>query len=512
MSRHPASLQELRVLIVEDESLIAEELRERLIRHGLSVVDVVDTGERAIQVATQHAPDLVLMDIRLKGRLDGVQAAEAIRRSVQAPVVFLTAHSDQDTLRRAQETEPFGYVLKPFDDRELVVAIEMSLHRHRLEQRLKESEQRYAATLSSIGDGVIATDPEGRVTFMNPIAEALTQWRLADARGLAIDHVFPVVVEATGAVYDNPSLEAMRLRRVVKLTEPVLMIARNREMIPIGDTAAPITDDTGKLLGAVMAFQDIRQRRLAEDALRQAEDQLRQMQKMEAVGQLADGMAHEFNNLLTVVLGYTNLLQKSLDRDDVRYSYAMQISDASRRAASLIQQLLTFTRQRVLKPQLLDCNHVVQETENLLRPVLGERIDLMPHLAPDLGLVEADPAQLQQLLVNLLVNARDAMPDGGELRLETANVALQAGQETRYLNAPPGAYVKLTVSDTGMGMGPEVMSRLFEPFFTTKEIGKGTGLGLAVVYGIVQQNRGDIEVQSAPAAGTTFTIYLPRVA
>jgi signal transduction histidine kinase len=223
-------------------------------------------------------------------------------------------------------------------------------------------------------------------------------------------------------------------------------------------------------------------------------------------------MAHEFNNLLTVVLGYTNLLQKSLDRDDVRYSYAMQISDASRRAASLIQQLLTFTRQRVLKPQLLDCNHVVQETENLLRPVLGERIDLMPHLAPDLGLVEADPAQLQQLLVNLLVNARDAMPDGGELRLETANVALQAGQETRYLNAPPGAYVKLTVSDTGMGMGPEVMSRLFEPFFTTKEIGKGTGLGLAVVYGIVQQNRGDIEVQSAPAAGTTFTIYLPRVA
>jgi len=347
---------------------------------------------------------------------------------------------------------------------------------------------------------------------MNLIAEVLTQWQLADARGLAIDHVFPVVVEATGAACDHPSLEAIRLRHAVNLTEPVLMIARNGEMIPIDDTAAPITDDSGKLLGAVMAFQDIRQRRLAEDALRQAEDQLRQVQKMEAVGQLAGGMAHEFNNLLTAILGYTNLLQKSLDRDDVRYGYAGQISDVSRRAASLIQQLLTFTRQQVLKPQLLDCNHVVRETEELLRPVLGERIDLMRDLAPDLGLVEADPAQLQQLLVNLLVNARDAMPDGGELRLETANVALQAGQETRYLNAPPGAYVKLTVRDTGMGMGAEVMSRLFEPFFTTKGIGKGTGLGLSVVYGIVQQNRGDIEVYSAPEAGTTFTIYLPRIA
>jgi len=156
-----SSLQGLRVLIVEDESLIAEELRERLTRHGFNVMDVVDTGERAIQVAAEHAPDLVLMDIRLKGQLDGVQAAAAIRRSVQAPVVFLTAHSDEDTIRRAQETEPFGYVLKPFNERELVVAIEMSLHRHGLEQRLKESEQRYAATLASIGDGVIATDPEG---------------------------------------------------------------------------------------------------------------------------------------------------------------------------------------------------------------------------------------------------------------------------------------------------------------------------------------------------------------
>jgi signal transduction histidine kinase len=324
--------------------------------------------------------------------------------------------------------------------------------------------------------------------------------------------VFPVVVEATGAACDHPSLEAIRLRRVVNLTEPMLMIARNGEMIPIDDTAAPITDDSGKLLGAVVAFQDIRQRRLAEDALRQAEDQLRQVQKMEAVGQLAGGMAHEFNNLLTAILGYTNLLQKSLDRDDVRYGYARQISDVSRRAASLIQHLLTFTRQQVLRPQLLDCNHVVRETEELLRPVLGAHIDLRHDLAPDLGLVEVDPAQLQQLLVNLLVNARDAMPDGGELRLETANVALQAGQGTRYLNAPPGAYVKLTVSDTGVGMEAEVMSRLFEPFFTTKGIGKGTGLGLSVVYGIVQQNRGDIEVYSAPEAGATFTIYLPRIA
>jgi signal transduction histidine kinase/ActR/RegA family two-component response regulator len=334
---------------------------------------------------------------------------------------------------------------------------------------------------------VVVVDREGMIQFVNPAAEVLFARRAADLVGQPFG--FPVVAG-----------ETTELDIVRQADSPIVAEMRVVETEWEGGQAS------------LASLRDISERKRTEEMLRQQAEQLRQAQKMEAVGQLAGGIAHEFNNLLAAILGFSTLLQRRLDPHDVRSSYATQISDVSRRAASLIQQLLVFTRQQVLKPQLLDCNRVVRETEEMLRPILGRNIDLTHHLDPDLGLVEADPVQLQQLLVNLLVNARDAMPEGGVIRLETANVKLQAAQEARHLNAPPGAYVRLTVSDTGIGMESEVRSRLFEPFFTTKEIGKGTGLGLAVVYGIVQQNRGDIEVQSAPAAGTTFTIYLPRVA
>ncbi|WP_143308181.1 ATP-binding protein, partial [Candidatus Entotheonella palauensis] len=260
------------------------------------------------------------------------------------------------------------------------------------------------------------------------------------------------------------------------------------------------------------SLRDISERKRAEEMLRQQSEQLRQARNMETVGQLAGGMAHEFNNLLTAILGYSDLLQRYLANMAHLHSYAKQISDVTHRAAALVQQLLAFARQQVLKPQILNCNSMVHETQDMLRSSLGDHIELINHIEPHLGLIEADPIQLQQVLLNLLVNARDAMPEGGKLRVATANVDLDELQPERYLNAPPGANVRLTVSDTGEGIGPEVMSRLFEPFFTTKAVGKGMGLGLAVVYGIVQQNRGDIEIRSAPAAGTTVHIYWPHAA
>lgn len=252
-------------------------------------------------------------------------------------------------------------------------------------------------------------------------------------------------------------------------------------------------------------------RKRAEEELRLGETQLRQSQKMEAVGQLAGGIAHDFNNLLTAITGYSDLLLEDLAPNDPRRLDIDEIRAAARRAASLTQQLLAFSRKQVLQPRVLSLNEVVTNAEKLLRRLIGEDIALQTRLDPAIGAIMADPAQLEQVIVNLAVNARDAMPNGGRLVLGTANVTFDAAGAAGDAVVPAGAYVQLTVSDTGMGMDDETKARLFEPFYTTKGPGKGTGLGLSTVYGIVKQSGGFIWVNSEPARGTTFDMCLPRV-
>ena len=241
------------------------------------------------------------------------------------------------------------------------------------------------------------------------------------------------------------------------------------------------------------------------------EAQLLQAQKMEAVGRLAGGVAHDFNNLLMAIMGYGELIRSSLVKDDPLYKYSEDILKATERAASLTQQLLAFSRRQVMQPQVLNLNRVAADLEKMLRRLIGEHIELEIVAGPDLGAVKADPGQIDQIIMNLAVNARDAMPTGGRLILATANIEFTASHKCYSAAAPPGRYVRLSVSDTGSGMDAETLDHIFEPFFTTKEVGKGTGLGLPMVYGIVKQNRGYIEVDSRPGQGATFTIYLPRL-
>jgi two-component system, cell cycle sensor histidine kinase and response regulator CckA len=241
------------------------------------------------------------------------------------------------------------------------------------------------------------------------------------------------------------------------------------------------------------------------------EAQLLQAQKMEAVGRLAGGVAHDFNNLLMTIMGYGELIRTSLVKDDPLHRYSEDILKATERAASLTQQLLAFSRQQPVQPQMLNLNRVAADLEKMLRRLIGEHIELFIVAGPDLGAVRADPGQINQIIMNLALNARDAMPKGGRLTLETANIDFTTSHTCRFDVVPPGRYVMLSVGDTGSGMDPETLNHIFEPFFTTKEVGKGTGLGLAMVYGIVKQNDGCIEVNNRPGEGATFRIYLPRL-
>src|SRR5438874_2301315 len=259
-----------------------------------------------------------------------------------------------------------------------------------------------------------------------------------------------------------------------------------------------------KALGSVASAVAVGiERKRAEEALRRSEEQLRQAQKMEAVGRLAGGIAHDFNNLLTVITSYGDLLLEDLAPDDPRRDDVDQIRKAAEGAAALTRQLLAFSRQQVLEPKVLDLRAILAGTEKLLRRLIGADVHLATSLAPDLGAVKADPGQLEQIIINLAVNARDAMPGGGRLTIEATGMEEVEGR--------PGRWVMLAVSDTGNGMDEQTKARIFEPFFTTKESGKGTGLGLATVYGIVKQAGGFIWVDSEPGGGTTFKVYLPRV-
>ena len=493
------------VLVVEDERIISKSIEKRLKGLGYGVAGVASTGEEAVRWAAELRPDLILMDINLGRGIDGVEAAEMIRKDQDTPVVFLTAHSDDATLQRAKLTGPHGYVLKPYEDVDLRTAIEIGLYKHKLDRRLRENEAWLAATLGSIGDGVIATDDAGRVRFLNVLATELTGWADDAARGKPVAEVFHIVHEKTREPVPNPVAEVLRTGRPTALAPCTALIDRAGGERPIDDSAAPIRDVAGKVAGAVLVFRDITERRRLEEHLRQA-------LKMEAIGRLAGGIAHDFNNIMTIITGFSEMLLGDDLTPDERRDAANNIAGAGKRAAGLTQQIMAFSRKQMLVPSVLNLNAVVRDMGAMVKRLIGSNIQFVTDPAPDLGMVKADPTQLGQVLLNLAVNARDAMPRGGRLLVTTTNADLVDDIARRHPALPPGRYAVLTVSDTGCGMPPDVLARVFEPFFTTKGVGHGTGLGLATVYGIVKQSGGHVEAESTVGVGTTFHVYLPVVA
>jgi two-component system cell cycle sensor histidine kinase/response regulator CckA len=493
------------IMVVEDESIVAEDMKAMLEGFGYAVPAVAFSGEDAVKKACDTHPDLVLMDIVLKGQMSGVEAVERIRSRCNIPVVYVTAYADEKTVRRAKITEPFGYLLKPFDAKELQTAIEIALYKHQMEKKLHESEQRLSITLRSIGDAVMATDTLGCITFMNPRAEALTGWRQAEGLGRHIAEVFQVRHETAPALPESPFVKALQTGVAVDLADHnLVLMAKDGTERPIDDSAAPLKDDRDNIVGAVLVFRDITERR-------QLQEQLVQSQKMEAIGRLAGGLAHDFNNLLTVISVYTELLLSRRNRHDQFERYTSEIKKAVDNATTLTSQLLTLSRKQMLQPRVLDLNAAIAKLDEVFQQMIGRTIELVFMPGPGLGYVSIDPTQLEQVVVNLVMNACEAMPQGGTLTIETANVEWDEWQARRYADVQAGSYVLLTVRDTGRGMDATTRSRLFEPFFSTKSRGRGTGLGLSTVYGVISQSGGHIEVDSAPGRGTMFKIYLPQI-
>jgi len=359
------------------------------------------------------------------------------------------------------------------------------------------------ATLSSIGDGVIATDREEKITFLNPVAEAMTGWRSTEAMGRLLSDVLMVIDEVSREPAGSPARDAILVRATAHNTGPVLLIARDKTEIAIEQSAAPLCDERGRLQGAIIVFRDITGRR-------QLEEQLSHARKMDAVGRLAGGVAGDFNNILTVINGYSDLLRAHMPSGSPLRRFADEILYAGERAAALTRQLLSFGSAKPAEPQMIGLNGLIAGMAPMLRRLLGDSVELIVLPGPALGPVRLDPVQMQQAILNLATNAREAMPNGGKLVLETSNVELDEAA-AKKAGVKPGPYVLLAVSDTGCGMDAETRSRLFEPFFTTKEPGKGSGLGLSMVYGTVKQNDGYITVYSQVNCGTIFEIYLPRV-
>jgi len=368
----------------------------------------------------------------------------------------------------------------------------------------QESRQLLSATLSSIADAVVATDREGRVTFLNPVAETLTGWPRREARGKRAAEVVRLIDEKTRREIDNPLVRALRDRVMVAMDEHTALISRSGAEVPIEHSASPVRDDAGGLRGGILVFRDVSKRR-------QLEEQATHAQKMEAVGRLAGGVAGDFNNVLTVITGYAELLHSEVPNSSPLRRFVDEIVHAGERAAALTRHLRAFSRGGAGQPRALDLNTVIAGMEPMLRRMLGQDIELILLTSRRLGRVSADAQQIEEVIVNLATNSRDAMPQGGKLVVETADVDLDEGPASKNLGLPPGPYVMLAVSDTGIGMDPQTRSRLFEPLFTTKPPGKGSGLGLAAVYGIIRQSEGQITAYSQPGCGTIFEIYLPRL-
>ncbi len=557
-----SNLQNHTVLIVDDNLTNLSVLSHSLEQQGLRLL-IAQTGEMALKRAQLAHPDLILLDIMLPD-IAGFEVCQRLKTqpvTCDIPIIFMTALTETEAKMKGFQAGGVDYITKPFQSEEVLARVQTHLalrlaqkqleaqntqlqqeitERKRAEQMLRESytelerrvlERTIELTQANLalqeqinerqrGESDLLTERNLLRTLIDNLPDFVytkdRQHRFmitntAHMTFLGADTLDQVLNKTDFDFY--PAELAVRFqadeetvmesgRALVNKEENLTKIDKPNFTLT---TKVPLRDSQGRVTGLVGIGRNITE-------WKQLEEQFIQAQKMESVGRLAGGIAHDFNNLLMVIMGNTQLVYQAVQPNAAVGKDLETILEAAERAKNLTRQLLTFARKQILSPQTLNLNDLILNLDKLLRRVIGEDIELSMLPAANLWSVKADANQMEQVLINMAVNARDAMPNGGTLTLETANITLDEAYTRRHVEVKPGPYVMVAVNDTGAGMSPEVQSRLFEPFFTTKEAGKGTGLGLATCYGIIKQHGGNIWVYSEVGRGTTFRVYLPALA
>jgi PAS domain S-box-containing protein len=548
----------LRILVVEDDADLLFGTARLLERAGY-IVDQAADGEGALQAIRQRRPDMILLDRDLPG-LDGVGVCRRIKQDPAyadiAIILISSTYTQSNEQADGLDSGADGYIVRPIENRELLARIQAHVRilfltralrtkveelemahaaasrsalaalnlledavaardqanaaNQRLQREIEERKraeaevQRLTMAIEQAGEAIMVTDAEGTIQYVNPACEAVSGYTRLE------------VIGQTPRLFKSGKQDESFYRELWdtitdgRIWQGRIVNKRKNGMFYTEETTiSPVKDGSGRIVNFVAVKRDITEHlRISEEQAR-LQEQLQQAQKMESIGRLAGGVAHDFNNLLNVILGYGEIIQQSLHAGDPLREDVEEILRAGRRSADLTRQLLAFGRKQTLQPEVLDLNEVIRNIDKMLRRLIGEDIALDLSLSRELSRVKADPGQIEQVIVNLVVNARDAMPTGGHLLIETGEVELDEAYARDHPGVAPGQYVLLAISDTGCGMEQEVLARVFDPFFTTKEKGKGTGLGLATVYGIVKQSGGNIWAYSEPGQGTTFKIYLP---
>jgi len=505
-----------KILVVEDEAIVAMHLSELLQSKGYDVVGIASDANAALEKYAAHQPDVILMDITIKGKKDGVELAKDILAKKGTPVIFLTAHADDETLRRVREVSPFGFILKPFKEAELCAVLEITINRFQEEQRLSQERQFLQSTLMSMGEAVIITDTDRQVRIMNDKATELTEWDKYSAFLQPIEQVVRLIEEDSRQELECPVLTALREGQLVYLTRKTRLISKTGKEIPIADSAAPVRDGENNIVGAVMVFLDSSQQ--AEVSMQERQDLLNRIEeaKKEAAKYIAAGMAHNYNNVLAVLLGNLQLLKNSSQQGNVSAieKHIQRIEESAARVAVLTEQLVGYTGQGkmlISKINLNDLVHAVIEEQKAGLEKIDVKLSLMPYL-PE---VQGDARQLKRVIENIVRNGVEAIQEKataekdfiGKIHIETRAEMTDAMQPDEAQKR----VVCVAVHDNGIGIAPEYQDRIYEPFFSMRKAGFFAGLGLSMAQGVVRNHGGEISCKSQVGQGTAFLVRLPAV-
>ncbi len=493
-------MKKAQILIVEDDRIVAEDMKNSLEKQGHFVCGIESSGEESLEKIRVEKPDLVLMDIMLKGELNGIETAKQIRSMYDIPIVYVTAYADEEMLAKAKATEPFGYIVKPIQEIALESAIEIALYKHNMEKELKESEKKYRMLVEASNDAIYVETLEGTILDCNNVACEMLGYERDELIGMNVRDLVPEEIAAELPSLLNDDILSGKTRA------EALNKKKDGTVFPV---EASINISENNLV--IVYIRDITDRKRAEEEKLSLELQVQQAQKLESLGVLAGGIAHDFNNLLMGVLGNADLALMDMAPEAPARGRVQDIEIAAKRAADLTRQMLAYSGKGKFIIKSISLQSIVEEMVHLLEVSISKKVVIKYDFAESVPTIEADATQMRQIVMNLVVNASEAIGNrSGVVSIRTGAMDCdKAYLDETYIDntLPEGAYSYFEVSDTGSGMDEKTVSKIFDPFFTTKFTGRG--LGLAAVLGIVRGHKGAIKVYSELGKGATFKVLFP---